>query len=161
MDAGGGASASQLQCGTDCPANAVYLDSYYADSDGKPLKAEDVICVFERTKNSFVKNTIVPKRNTGVPATGSVATSRSYWTVLRTRASVTATLLLADDDYPQRRASYTKRQVWVTPYDKSEKWVYRLYAEQSIRDDRLEQEAARNFAIRLIATYKILLFYKQ
>jgi primary-amine oxidase len=27
--------------------------------------------------------------------------------------------------------------VWVTPYDKSEKWVPGLYAEQSTKDDSL------------------------
>jgi primary-amine oxidase len=47
-DYGLGVSASRLQHGADCPANAAYFDGYYADADGKPVKAEDVICVFER-----------------------------------------------------------------------------------------------------------------
>uniref|UniRef100_A0A0D9WRR9 Amine oxidase n=1 Tax=Leersia perrieri TaxID=77586 RepID=A0A0D9WRR9_9ORYZ len=298
MDAGEyslGVSAVPLQRGADCPANAVYLDGYYADADGKPVKSEDVICVFERyagdvawrhtevggagepfaevrpevtlvvrmvvtvgnydytldwefktvgsiktvvslsgilemkainythvdqikedvhgtlisentvgvyhdhyityhmdldidgTENSFVRNTIVPKRNSGIRATGGALTPRrSYWTVVsevnvngapadllfvnpskKTKignrvgyrlisAGATATSLLVDDDYPQRRASYTKKQVWVTPYNKSEKWVSGLYAEQSTGDDNLAAWTKRN---RKIKDEDIVLWY--
>jgi len=51
MDAGDyglGASAFPLQPGADCPANAVYMDGFYTNADGQPVKAENAICVFER-----------------------------------------------------------------------------------------------------------------
>ena len=44
---GFGQSAVSLKPLADCPTNAVFLDAYYASSDGTPVKISNAFCIFE------------------------------------------------------------------------------------------------------------------
>ncbi|OMO50441.1 Copper amine oxidase [Corchorus olitorius] len=294
---GFGLSAVPLEPLNDCPAAAVFVDGYYAGQDGKPVKVEDAMCIFERhpgdimwrhteaeipnvtirevrpevslvvrmvatvgnydyildwefkpsgsikfgvgltgvlevkaapythtdqikeevygtliadntigvhhdhfityhvdldidgDTNSLVKTNLVTRRvkDKNVPR-------KSYWTVehetAKTEADARIKLglspaelvfvnpnkrtkpgnkvgyrllpggasgpLLAPDDYPQIRAAFTNYNVWVTPYNKSEKWAGGLYADQSRGDDNLGVWSSRN---RDIENKDIVMWY--
>ena len=45
---GFGQCAVPLQPLRDCPENAVFMDTYMAAGDGRPMKMSNTFCIFER-----------------------------------------------------------------------------------------------------------------
>ncbi|GMY27420.1 primary amine oxidase-like, partial [Fagus crenata] len=123
--------------------------------------------------NSFSKSNL---QTTQVPDHNSPR--KSYWKVVRNMAKMETDAkiktkmgnhfgyrlilgsgvgpLLSDDDCSQIRAAFTKYNVWVTPYNKSEKWVGGLYVDQSQGDDTLATWSHRN---REIENKDIVVWY--
>ncbi|CAK8563581.1 unnamed protein product [Lathyrus sativus] len=55
----------------------------------------------------------------------------------RLMPAIPAHPLLTEDDYPQVRGAFTNYNVWVTPYNRTEKWAGGLYVDHSRGDDTL------------------------
>ncbi|WJX96030.1 primary-amine oxidase [Trifolium repens] len=58
--------------------------------------------------------------------------------------AIPAHSLLVEDDYPQIRGAFTNYNVWITPYNRTEKWAGGLFVDQSHGDDTLAVWTKKN-----------------
>ncbi|HEY7515963.1 MAG TPA: tyramine oxidase, partial [Vicinamibacteria bacterium] len=90
--------------------------------------------------------------NTGARGPGGYPVS------LQIRPGHSAASLLADDDYPARRAGFVKRALWVTPYEPGEVYAAGDYPTQSKGGAGLPTWTARDRPIEnvdLVAWYTV------
>ncbi|KAJ8766319.1 hypothetical protein K2173_022378 [Erythroxylum novogranatense] len=95
-------------------------------------------------QNSFVKSKLQM-----TPVTDPTSPRKSYWKVVsetaKTESEAKVKLgsvsgsLISDDDYSKIRGAFTKYNLWVTPYNKSEKWAGGLFVDQSRGEDTLDR----------------------
>lgn len=64
--------------------------------------------------------------------------------------------LLAEDDYPQRRAGFIQHHLWVTPYEPEERYAAGMYPNQSRGEDGLPTWTKRD---RSLENQDIVLWY--
>lgn len=73
---GFGQTAVSLEPFNDCPANAVFMDGYYASKDGTPVKTPNAVCIFERHAGDIMW------RHTETEMPGDVIISYSFFNFL-------------------------------------------------------------------------------
>jgi primary-amine oxidase len=70
-----------------------------------------------------------------------------YPTSFEIMAGMTGVSLLSPDDWPQRRAGFSDHQLWVTPYDSSERYAAGVYVSGSKGTDGLPTWVKKNRSI--------------
>ncbi|CAD6226111.1 unnamed protein product [Miscanthus lutarioriparius] len=122
-----GVSASPLLRGADCPTNAAYFRRLLRQRGRDPVPggADTPRRSYWTVRREVAETEADGQVDVNSPPADLLFVNPSKRTAVGNEigyrlvpaGGATGALLLADDDYPQRRASYTKQQVWVTPYD--------------------------------------------